>query len=120
MRRAIAPALEGRTFRRVEIDDVRLTRPEDPLLVAAELVGERVERVDRRGKYLILRFVSGRALLIHLRMTGTLLREPAAATHVRSIGAASEGWPGEAITRPGMSRSTATALSLWKWPPKPF
>ena len=44
----------------------------------------------------------------------------AAATHVRSIGAASAGWPGDAITRPGMSRSTATALSLWKWPPKPF
>jgi formamidopyrimidine-DNA glycosylase len=85
VRRAIAPALEGRTFRRVEIEDVRLTRPEDPLLVAAELVGERVERVDRRGKYLILRFASGRALLIHLRMTGTLLREPAAATHVRAV-----------------------------------
>jgi formamidopyrimidine-DNA glycosylase len=28
--------------------------------------------VDRRGKYLIVRFESGRALLIHLRMTGSL------------------------------------------------
>ena len=37
-----------------------------------ELTGERVEHVDRRGKYLIVRFASGRALLIHLRMTGTL------------------------------------------------
>ena len=34
--------------------------------------------------------------------------------------AASAGWAGEAMTRPGMSRSTATALSLWKWPPNPF
>jgi formamidopyrimidine-DNA glycosylase len=40
--------------------------------VAAELTGERVESVDRRGKYLIVRFESGRALLIHLRMTGSL------------------------------------------------
>ena len=76
VRRAIAPALEGRRLQHVEIDDVRLTRPEDPLVVAAELTGERVEHVDRRGKYLIVRFASGRALLIHLRMTGSLLREP--------------------------------------------
>ena len=27
---------------------------------------------------------------------------------------------GQATTRPGMSRSTPTALSLWKWPPNPF
>ena len=84
VRRAIAPALEGRTLVEVEIDDPRLTRPFDPLEVAAELRGERVTRIDRRGKYLIVRFDSGRALLIHLRMTGTLLREPAGATHVRA------------------------------------
>jgi formamidopyrimidine-DNA glycosylase len=85
VRRAIAPALEGRTLAHVEINDVRLTRPEDPLVVAAELTGELVEQVDRRGKYLIVRFASGRALLIHLRMTGSLLREPSAATHVRAV-----------------------------------
>ena len=76
--------LEGRRFEHVEIVDVRLTRPEDPLAVAAELTGERVEHVDRRGKYLIVRFASGRALLIHLRMTGSLLREPGEVTHVRA------------------------------------
>jgi formamidopyrimidine-DNA glycosylase len=85
VRRALAPVLEGRRFERVEINDPRLTRPEDPLAVAAELVGERVVHVDRRGKYLILRFASGRSLLIHLRMTGSLLREPAASTHVRAV-----------------------------------
>jgi formamidopyrimidine-DNA glycosylase len=72
VRRNIAPALEGRRLEHVEISDVRLTRPEDPLVVAAELTGERVAHVDRRGKYLIVRFASGRALLIHLRMTGSL------------------------------------------------
>jgi formamidopyrimidine-DNA glycosylase len=85
VRRRIAPVLEGRRFERVEIADPRLTRPEDPVLVAAELVGERVERVDRRGKYLIVRFVSGRALLIHLRMTGSLLQEPVESTHIRAV-----------------------------------
>jgi formamidopyrimidine-DNA glycosylase len=50
-----------------------------------------VERVDRRGKYLILRFASGRALLIHLRMTGTLLRDPGSATHVRAVVSLDDG-----------------------------
>ncbi len=39
--------------------------------MAAELEGERVESVGRRGKYLIFRLASGRVLLSHLRMTGS-------------------------------------------------
>jgi formamidopyrimidine-DNA glycosylase len=73
VRRRLEPALVGRRFEHVEIDDPRLTRPEDPAEVAAELTGERVEALERRGKYLVVRFESGRVLLIHLRMTGTLL-----------------------------------------------
>ena len=72
VRRRLAPALEGHSFERVEITDPRLTRPHDPYEVSRELEGERVAKVDRRGKYLIVRFESGRALLIHLRMTGSL------------------------------------------------
>jgi formamidopyrimidine-DNA glycosylase len=72
VRRRLAPALEGHSFEHVEITDPRLTRPHDPFEVARELQGERVAKVDRRGKYLIVRFESGRALLIHLRMTGSL------------------------------------------------
>jgi formamidopyrimidine-DNA glycosylase len=74
VRRRLAPVLEGRRLERVEIADARLSRPFDPNLVARELEGERVVAVDRRGKYLIVRFESGRALLIHLRMTGSLRR----------------------------------------------
>jgi formamidopyrimidine-DNA glycosylase len=73
VRRKLVPVLEGRRFEQVEITDARLTRPLDPFEVARELEGERVAVVDRRGKYLILRFESGRALLIHLRMTGAVL-----------------------------------------------
>jgi formamidopyrimidine-DNA glycosylase len=72
VRRRLAPALEGRLFEHVEITDARLTRPDDPFEIARELEGERVTKMDRRGKYLIVRFESGRALLIHLRMTGSL------------------------------------------------
>ena len=72
VRTRIAPVLEGRRFERVEIHDPRLVRPYEPAEVAAELTGERVDAVQRRGKYVIVRFESGRALLIHLRMTGSL------------------------------------------------
>jgi len=72
VRVGLEPAVVGRTFERVEILDSRLVRPEEPLAVAAELEGERVAGLDRRGKYLIFRFDSGRVLLAHLRMTGSL------------------------------------------------
>jgi formamidopyrimidine-DNA glycosylase len=75
VRRRLAPLVEGRRFDEVEITDTRLTRPHDPVDVARELAGERVALADRRGKYLILRFESGRALVIHLRMTGSVLHQ---------------------------------------------
>jgi formamidopyrimidine-DNA glycosylase len=76
VRTTLAPALTGRRFERVDILDTRLVRPFEPLAVAGELEGERVEAVERRGKYLIFRFESGRSLLIHLRMTGSLRHAP--------------------------------------------
>jgi formamidopyrimidine-DNA glycosylase len=72
VRASLEPALVGRRFERVEITDPRLTRPLDPEEVAAELNGEVVQALERRGKYLVVRFRSGRVLLIHLRMTGSL------------------------------------------------
>lgn len=72
IRAGLEPHLVGRTFDRVEITDPRLTRPHDPREVAGELEGERVTALDRRGKYLVVRFETGRVLLIHLRMTGSL------------------------------------------------
>ena len=77
VRRRLAPVLEGRRLERVEILDERLTRPLAPAAVARELEGEVVREVGRRGKYLVVRFESGRALLIHLRMTGSLRHAPA-------------------------------------------
>ena len=89
VRSAIAPALEGRRLERVAIFDARLTRPHDPRTVAAMLEGECVSTVERRGKYVVLRFESGRVLLIHLRMTGSLLYVPTRSdglpSHVRAV-----------------------------------
>jgi len=88
VRTSLEPRLVGRRFDDVEILDSRLTRPIDPAEVAAELTGERVAAVDRRGKYLIIRFESGLVLLIHLRMTGSLAHSrngASANSHVRAV-----------------------------------
>jgi formamidopyrimidine-DNA glycosylase len=76
VRRRLAPVLEGTTIARAEIVDPRLTRPVDPSLVADALVGERIATVERRGKYLLWRLESGRTLVVHLRMTGSLRHAP--------------------------------------------
>jgi formamidopyrimidine-DNA glycosylase len=76
VRRGLEPALLGRRLERVEILDGRLVRPFEPLEVAAELEGEVVERLERRGKYLVFRFETGRVLLVHLRMTGSFVHTP--------------------------------------------
>jgi formamidopyrimidine-DNA glycosylase len=73
IRRQLAPQLEGRTIESAEILDWRWTRPMPPELVQAGLTGARVERVGRAGKYLIWELAEDRHLLMHLRMTGSLL-----------------------------------------------
>jgi formamidopyrimidine-DNA glycosylase len=79
----LAPRLEGRMLARVEILDPRLTRPIDLFEVAEELEGDVVVAVERRGKYLLLRFESGLALLVHLRMTGSFGFTPV--SHERAV-----------------------------------
>jgi formamidopyrimidine-DNA glycosylase len=76
IRRQLAPHLEGRTIVEVEILDWRWTRPERPQDVEAGLRGAVVEALGRSGKYLELALSDDRHLLIHLRMTGTLLIDP--------------------------------------------
>lgn len=76
VRTQLAPVLTGRRVESVEILDERLTRPFDPGPVAAQLEGEQVASVDRRGKYVVVRFESGLVLLVHLRMTGSFLVAP--------------------------------------------
>jgi formamidopyrimidine-DNA glycosylase len=95
VRAALAPVLTGRTLEAVDILDTRLVRPFEPRAVADELEGERVAAVERRGKYLIFRFESGRSLLIHLRMTGSLRHvtngSPAEDPHRRAVARLDDG-----------------------------
>ena len=76
IRGQLAPLIEGRRLRRVEILDPRWSRPLAPAELAAALEGRRVLRLARRGKYLVWALEGDVYLAQHLRMTGALLWNP--------------------------------------------
>ena len=76
IRRHLAPHVEGRVLEAVEVLDERWCRPLAPEELAHAVRGRRVERLSRRGKYLVWELSDDVYLLMHLRMTGTLLLDP--------------------------------------------
>src|SRR5919199_536711 len=76
IRRGLVAHVEGRRLEAVEIHDPRWCRPLAPAEVSAALRGRRVERLSRRGKYLVWELEDDLYLMMHLRMTGTLLLDP--------------------------------------------
>src|SRR5215207_5740200 len=77
IRRHLAPHLEGRVLHTLDVHDERWSRPLAGRELAGAVAGRRVEALDRRGKYLIFALEDEVHLLVHLRMTGTLLLDPA-------------------------------------------
>ncbi len=69
-RRGIAPHVTGRRIVAVTVRQPRLREPVPPEL-AREAVGQAVETVARRGKYLLLGLPGG-TIIIHLGMSGSL------------------------------------------------
>ena len=69
-RRGLEPHLAGQTILRLTVHDHRLRWPVDARLPQT-LAGQRVEAVDRRAKYLLLRLTRG-TVLWHLGMSGSL------------------------------------------------
>ncbi len=76
IRRQLAPLVEGRKLARIEILDPRWSRPLAPQELTDALTGRRVERLGRRGKYLVWHLSGDVHLAQHLRMTGAVLCEP--------------------------------------------
>ena len=68
--RGIAPHILGQQVTAVVVRNSRLRWPV-PAQLALDLPGRRVERVERRGKYLLL-YAGDGCLLVHLGMSGSL------------------------------------------------
>lgn len=69
VRRGLAPAMEGAVFLAVVTRrrDLRFPFPQD---FCERLTGSRVQRLDRRGKYLFADLSTGERLIMHLGMSG--------------------------------------------------
>lgn len=76
IRGQLAPQVEGRRIERIEVLDFRWSRPLAPAELEAALQGRRIERLDRRGKYLLWHLSDDVFLAQHLRMTGSVLIDP--------------------------------------------
>jgi formamidopyrimidine-DNA glycosylase len=71
--RQLEPELEGRRIDSLEVLDARWCRPVPPIELEASVAGRTIERLGRRGKYLLLGLKGGQTLVMHLRMTGNLV-----------------------------------------------
>jgi len=85
IRRQLAPHVEGRVVQHLEILDPRFTLPLAPDEVVDAVEGRRVERLTRRGKYFIFELQDDVFLVVHLRMTGNLLLDPAPDTPYQRV-----------------------------------
>ena len=85
IRRQLAPLVEGRTVSTLGITDPRWCLPLAPQELVTAIEGRVVQRLGRRGKYLIFELAGDVFLLVHLRMTGSLLYDPAAGEPYRRV-----------------------------------
>ena len=83
IRRQLAPVVEGRRLVRIRVLDPRWCDPAPPEAIADALGGRRIERLGRRGKYLVMSFEDDVHLVMHLRMTGNLLLTDDEPKHTR-------------------------------------
>lgn len=69
--------LEGEVIREIRVLDPTCIQGGDASHVARSLAGSRVEKIGRRGKYLIFDLEPPARLIVHLGMTGSIIKDSA-------------------------------------------
>jgi formamidopyrimidine-DNA glycosylase len=77
IRRELEREAVGKRVKAVEVHGTRTVRRQTKKAFMAKLDGAKITGVDRRGKYLMVKLDTGDVLVIHLRMSGQLLRAAA-------------------------------------------
>jgi len=86
IRNELSPHIIGRQFTAVTVLDAKLVRQPSVKEFRQKLIGQKINSLERRGKYLIFHLYSGEVLIIHLKMSGALLLNPEQADrHTRVI-----------------------------------
>lgn len=73
IKRELVSAVVGKTIARVIVHNPRVIRQPSPEKFAKELAGVSIRGILRKGKLLIFELSNGKALAIHLKMTGQLV-----------------------------------------------
>lgn len=105
VRLGLARYLLGQKVLGVDFDNPK-SFPNSEALVRRQLIGARIESVDRRAKVLLVRLSTGYTLLIHLKMTGQLIYRPKTG---RGFGG---GHPTDSLIGDLPDRSTRVAFTL--------
>jgi len=72
----LTPYIVGRTVTGVTLCWEGIVREPPVEEFCSRLIGQKISGLSRRGKYLIFNLSSGELLILHLRMTGSLLLSP--------------------------------------------
>lgn len=67
------PYVIGRRFTCITVNDTKPIRQPSVEDFCQKLIGQKINNLQRRGKYLIFQLSSGDVLIIHLKMSGALL-----------------------------------------------
>ncbi|MEI8339394.1 MAG: DNA-formamidopyrimidine glycosylase [bacterium] len=95
LRRELNKLLVGQTIKNVEVLWTKAILPMTAKKFTTELLGQKVESVDRRAKMLIVNFSNGKSLVFHLKMTGQVIFVP------KKGGATFGGHPTSDVQTPG-------------------
>ena len=72
----LSPHIIGSRFSKITVLDAKLVRCPSVEELCRQLVGQKINSLQRRGKYLIFHLSGGEVLIIHLKMSGSLLLNP--------------------------------------------
>lgn len=77
IRRVLEPQIQGLTIKNTAVNRPEVIAHPDSGEFCRRLTGQTVDRMERRGKFLLILLHNGGRIIIHLRMTGCLLLTPA-------------------------------------------
>jgi formamidopyrimidine-DNA glycosylase len=94
IRRGLEREAVGKRIKSVDVHGTRTVRRQTKKNLISRLEGAKITGVERRGKYLVLKLDSGELLVVHLGMSGQLLRaapKDAVAKHTHVIMSFTQG-----------------------------
>lgn len=75
VRKTLAPHIQGKKIENVEVYLDRLVKHPTVEGFISGLTGKTIEKIGRKGKYLVLHTAANQKLIVHLRMTGALIAQ---------------------------------------------